>query len=109
MQMDDGMLFYSTYPNFNSVSRMVTKYTTNTFSNIAIVNHFSTLCYCLYYRWFALMEIHLYVAMVLKMLNITLLDPVPQPVSAHGSSVNTLSSILIIESFTLDWIPTTNW
>ena len=28
------------------------------------------------------MEIHLYVAMVLKMLNITLLDPVPQPVSA---------------------------
>ena len=38
------------------------------------------LIFPMFLRWFALMEIHLYVATVLKMLDISLLDPVPHPV-----------------------------
>ena len=32
------------------------------------------------YRWFALMEINLYLALVLKMVDLSLLSPVPPPV-----------------------------
>lgn len=34
-------------------------------------------------RWFAMMEMHLYIAMVLKILDITILDPVPEPSPLH--------------------------
>ena len=37
--------------------------------------------YNYYIRWFALMEMHLFLVMVLRMFDLELLDPLPPPVS----------------------------
>ena len=39
-------------------------------------------------RWFALMEMHLFVAMVIGMFDLELLDSVPAPVSEWTASVS---------------------
>ena len=40
-------------------------------------------CNCVAYRWLALMEIHLYVAMVIQRFDMQLLDPLPNTVRPH--------------------------
>ena len=63
-------------------------------------------------KWFALMEMHLYVVMVIKMFDLELKSPMPEPVSLSSVNSSSLTSqpfafLVTIESSAFDWHSTT--
>lgn len=47
-----------------------------------------TICLVIVNRWYAIMELHMFVALILHKFEFTLLDPVPKPVSGPKKMSN---------------------